>query len=325
MKKIWYRILLDLILVVGAATLYSYRTISMSYHEIGGLVLFGLFVVHLIFNHKWIKSIFVKLFSPKMPLRTRILCVVDILLLLSWAVVIVTGAGISKAIFSFHHMQWKMFHFFIAAVALILTGIHLGFHVKYLGMFFQKLFPIRLPKPAKIILIVVLSVAIVACGAVNYANSGMSRWLSAPFGMAGGPPGGGPGGPGGPSAEANTAEAPQDNASEPSSEPGDRTGGGTEAASGEPADAGAPANQTASNDAAGDAPAQPDAGGVPGGPGGPGGPPSGEMSINWGNVFAIIWQYASIVLAIMTIVGWADHLCLSVKSRKRAKKADASE
>ena len=50
-------------------------------------------------------------------------------------------------------MQWKMPYTLLAAIALILTGIHLGFHVKYLGMFFQKLIPIRLPKLAKTILI----------------------------------------------------------------------------------------------------------------------------------------------------------------------------
>lgn len=142
MKKTWHRLLLDLILLVGLATFYSDKIISMSYHEIGGLVLFGLFVLHLIFNYKWIRNVFVKLFSRKMLLRTRILCLLDVLLLLSWVMVIVSGACISKVVFSFRVMgSWKMLHFFFAALSLILTGIHLGFHVKYLGINLKKFCP----------------------------------------------------------------------------------------------------------------------------------------------------------------------------------------
>ena len=328
MKKTWHRLLLDLIMLVGLATLYSDKIISMSYHEIGGLVLFGLFVLHLIFNRKWIKSIFVKLFSPKILLRTRILCLLDVLLLLSWAMVIVSGACISKVVFSFQVMgQWKILHFFFAALSLILSGIHLGFHVKYLGINLKKLLPIPLPGLVKKILIVALSVVIVVLGASNFTDSGLNRWISMPFAASamGGPSGEMDGGASGEPVEAiavvPTAE-PDPNppvatpvpeiTPEPVIEEESSSAEMTlTQASGEAAEAGAASGESIQSRASGEMSG-----------------PSGEMGmgVRLGSVLELVWQFGSVVLAWMTITGWADSLCLWAKGRIRAgKKPKARE
>lgn len=96
----------------------------------------------------------------------------------------------------------------------------------------------------KKILVVALSVVIVVLGAMNYTDSGLSRWLSMPF----------------------AASA---------------MGG-----------------------------------------------PSGEMGggIRIGRVLALVWQFGSVVLAVMTVTGWVDFLCLWAKRRIRAgKKATSQE
>lgn len=327
MKKTWHRLLLDLIMLVGLATLYSDKIISMSYHEIGGLVLFGLFILHLIFNRKWIKSIFVKLFSKKILLRTRIMCLLDVLLLLSWAMVIVSGACISKVVFSFQVMgQWKMLHFFFAALSLILSGIHLGFHVKYLGINLKKLLPIPLPGLVKKILIVALSVVIVVLGASNFTDSGLNRWISMPFSASA---------MGGPSGEMSrgvaSGESVEAIAVVPTVEPDPNPPVATPApeitpepvieeelssaemtitqAFGEAEEAGTSSGESIQSRASGEM-----------------GGPSSEMGmgIRLGSVLALVWQFGSVVLAVMTITGWVDFLCLWAKGRIRAGKKTKS-
>lgn len=324
MKKTWHRLLLDLILLVGLATFYSDKIISMAYHEIGALVLFGLFILHLIFNHKWIRGVFGKIFSRKMPLRTRIVCILDVLLLLSWTMVIVSGACISKVVFSFRVMgQWKMLHFFFAALSLILSGIHLGMHVKYLGANLKKLCPVSLPRMVKKILLVVLSAVIVILGAVNYADFGLHRWLSMPFAVSavGGPSG--EMGRGAVSAEPSEEPAVTASSAEPASETSAAAASGETALAEEPA---ASAEMTSLQ-----ASAEPEQEAAASGEGsrtrasremGP----SGEMGggARLGRVLALVWQIGSVVLALMTLTGWVDHLCLWAKGRIRAGKAAKS-
>lgn len=330
MKKTWHRLLLDLILLVGLATFYSDKIISMSYHEIGALVLFGLFILHLIFNHKWIKSVFVKIFSRRMPLRTRILCVLDVLLLGSWVMVIVSGACISKVVFSFRVMgQWKMLHSFFAALSLILTGVHLGFHVKYLGVNLKKLLPISLPALGKKILVVVLSVVIVVFGAINYADFGLGRWLSMPFAASA------MGGPSGEMGHGIASGEPEEEISVvvPTAEPDPNPPVGVPAAdvTPEPAvDEESASGEITSTQASGEAAetgtasgelAQSRASGEMGGP-------SGEMGggARIGRVLTLVWQIGSVVLAVMTITGWVEYLCLWARGRIRAgKKAESQE
>ena len=346
MKKTWHRLLLDLILLVGLATFYSDKIISMAYHEIGALVLFGLFILHLIFNYKWIKSVFVKIFSRKIPLRTRLLCILDVLLLLSWAMVIVSGACISKVVFSFRVMgQWKMLHFFFAALSLILTGIHLGFHVKYLGINLKKILPISLPALVKKILVVALSVVIIVFGAMNYSDFGLSRWLSMPFAASamGGPSGemGGPSGEmGGPASgeagrEMGQAEPAADSSAEITEAPAEEAVSEKEPSPvipvyGITADAAVSEAEDNLTEASGEAEESDTASGefthsrASGEMGGPSGEMGGGARI--GRVLMLVWQIGSVVLAVMTVTGWVDSLCLWAKGRIRAgKKAKSRE
>ena len=44
------KLFLDLVLLVLLALMYQKRVISMEFHETGGLVLFGLFLLHKVLN-----------------------------------------------------------------------------------------------------------------------------------------------------------------------------------------------------------------------------------------------------------------------------------
>lgn len=131
-RKIYGKLLMDLVLLVMLALMYRKNAISMHFHETGGLVLCGLFLVHKALNFQWIRTVTAGILGRKAKLNAR--WIVDVLLLLSMTAVLVTGLLISKtlptAITGAHSLQ--VWHYFFAAAALVLSGIHLGLHGAYL-------------------------------------------------------------------------------------------------------------------------------------------------------------------------------------------------
>ena len=166
------RIGLDCALISICATLFSKNVISLMYHEVVGLVLLILFVVHVVFNRKWVSRVF----SGKMKTgRSKATLVVNGLLILSWLVVMVTGVLVSKKLFPFQVSSLNPLHFFSAALALVMTGIHFGLHWNYFWGWIGK--RIRLPK----VVAVILCVVILAFGGYRVVTSSFGRWIVAPF------------------------------------------------------------------------------------------------------------------------------------------------
>ena len=175
MKAILPKILLDILLILVLITLYSKNVISLMYHEVAGLAILGLFVIHLVFSRKWFTTMLKKVFSKGLSARARILSVVDVLLIFSWLGVLTTGILVSKKVFSVQISSLNPWHFFISAVAMILTGIHFGLHWKYFWGFLGK--KIRLNK----VIALALTVIIAGFGVYSIATSSFGRWLVAPF------------------------------------------------------------------------------------------------------------------------------------------------
>ncbi len=180
MKTNGKRILLDLVMILVVSTLYCKNVISLAYHEIMGIVLFVLFALHLIWNRNWIASVFAKHLNRTRSGRTKAMAFLDVLLAVFWGLVFISGILISKKLFSFHFSRnWIRMHFFFAAVALILTGVHLGMHRTYLANVCRNLFSFQkhLTKPAAMVIMVCL----LAFGCYSTASMGMARWITAPF------------------------------------------------------------------------------------------------------------------------------------------------
>lgn len=144
-RKIYEKLLLDLVLLVLLALMYRKQAIGMCFHEWGGLALCGLFLIHKALNWKWIRAVTSGIFQGKVKLNAR--WIVDALLLVSMTAVLLTGLLISKtlptAIANGHGLQ--MWHYFFAAAALVLSGIHLGLHGAHLKNHLWN----RLPLPQK--------------------------------------------------------------------------------------------------------------------------------------------------------------------------------
>lgn len=176
------KILLDIVMVILLVLMFKKNVISMSFHEIGGLVVCGLFVVHMLLNYKWIIGVTKKLFSKGLKFKTRLGYIINVLLLLIMAFIGVSGILISKTIFtniSSNNIFWKIGHQVVSGYGIILVGIHIGLHWDFLRSHFKKFIKIsiKVEKPLGII----CGVLIMVYGMYSIGNSNLIRWISMPF------------------------------------------------------------------------------------------------------------------------------------------------
>lgn len=179
-KKNVLKGVLDLFMVLMAALLYEKGVISIAFHEIAGLVLFGLFVIHIAVNHKWVTTVTKRIFDPKLPIKTKVGYMVNILLLICWVLIGVSGIFISKVIFNFHgSMIWKMIHFSASGFALILVGVHIGLHWNFVKGLLKKGF-VWMKDAATPLGSTCLIIAILF-GAYSVTTTSFTRWITMPF------------------------------------------------------------------------------------------------------------------------------------------------
>ena len=104
------------------------------FHEIAGLAICLCYILHMVLNWSWIKVTTVRFFRKNAG-RSRLNYVMDILLLASFTLIIVSGMAIARMInFSWlgfdieHRMIYRSIHTSISMLALIIAGIHVGLH-----------------------------------------------------------------------------------------------------------------------------------------------------------------------------------------------------
>lgn len=175
------KLTLDVIMLLIVALLYEKRVISMSFHEIAGLGIFFLFLIHLVFNQKWIKHVSKRILDKTLPRKTKLGYIVNCLLLISWILVGVSGAFISKVVFHFNvgGMLWKTVHYTSAAVSLILLGVHIGLHGAWIKGILSKstLWMKRTAKPIGVACLVV----VLLFGVYSVKTTNLIQWLAMPI------------------------------------------------------------------------------------------------------------------------------------------------
>ncbi len=130
MKQTAVKFLLNVVITGFFMALMEPKLTGMGLHEWGGLAIGLFFIVHILLHSKWIAGV-TKVFAKKLPVKTRVKYLLDVLLLSGFSLIIVSGMGISKTIdFSWLHMEnsvpWKGLHVSGSMITLIAVGIHLG-------------------------------------------------------------------------------------------------------------------------------------------------------------------------------------------------------
>ena len=175
-KKTVVKVALDVLMIVVIALMYRKQALGLAFHEIGGLLLIAVFFVHKGLNFEWIRRVTVKLRTADS--RTRLMWIVDALMLVAFLIVGVSGVMISKVAFPGLAVQggpWKALHYGCAALSLILVGVHLGLHYRYLKGIFSRW--IRLPRAVAAVLVLLL----MAYGVYGVTSTSFIRWLAMPF------------------------------------------------------------------------------------------------------------------------------------------------
>lgn len=184
-KRITVKLLLDIAMCLVLVLLYNSHVLTLDFHEIAGIAILGVFLIHILLNRSWVVSVGRKLFSRSTPARTKFSYWMTVLLVISFLLIVVSGLFISKVLFkgAFTNVPggngfWRDVHLFFSAVSLILVGIHLGLYWDVVRSFFRRY--ITLPPTTAKVTCRVLLAAILVWGVYSMPTAGFASWLAAP-------------------------------------------------------------------------------------------------------------------------------------------------
>ncbi|WP_050793331.1 DUF4405 domain-containing protein [Ruminococcus albus] len=120
-------------MIAALPVLMCYSIVGETAHEVIGIAMFCLFILHHILNFGWIKT----LFKGKYDLRRSVNTVVNALIFLCMIGLMYSGIVISKHVFTFVYIGGSMFartvHILCAYWGLALMSVYLGMHISQMA------------------------------------------------------------------------------------------------------------------------------------------------------------------------------------------------
>jgi len=121
----------DFAMLALLVVVYSVSATGILIHEILGLIIYVFFIIHLLYNYKWIKNVTKRIFDNSLNEKTKFMYLIDLLLLLMFIVVGISGIMISKYIFKIGiKYVWGYIHIVSSALTVLLLGFHIELHLK---------------------------------------------------------------------------------------------------------------------------------------------------------------------------------------------------
>ncbi|MDF2787619.1 MAG: hypothetical protein K0S80_717 [Neobacillus sp.] len=152
MKKITYvKFAIDILMAVTFVLFFNKQVLGgLTFHEIAGLAIAAVFFTHVLLNWQWVKKVTVKLFDRKLPVKTKVGYVLNLLLLITMAFIIISGIFISKVVFpniNIGNERWfQVTHISISFLVLILVAAHVGLHWKWVVNVFKNIVHLKSQK-----------------------------------------------------------------------------------------------------------------------------------------------------------------------------------
>lgn len=175
MKKI--KIIIDILMFVVTVLLMEIEVIGFLSHEILGMLLGILILIHIVLNFKWIKQVTKNFKSTNT--KTKIMYAIDIFTMVIYFGAIICGMLISHEIFNSSlrtNVYMMLAHITFGRLAVIIMFIHLGMH---LDRMLAKIKSKSIKRTIYILYIIIsLSVAIYSI----YALTNSFQWIYV-FGM----------------------------------------------------------------------------------------------------------------------------------------------
>jgi hypothetical protein len=170
MKKITYvKFAIDILMAVTFVLFFNKQVLGgLTFHEIAGLATAAVFFTHVLLNWQWVKKVSVKLFDRKLPVKTKLGYVLNLLLLITMAFIIISGILISKVVFpniNIGNERWfQVTHISISFLVLILVAAHVGLHWKWVVNVFKNIVHFKSKKRSLGIAAKVATVALLVFG-----------------------------------------------------------------------------------------------------------------------------------------------------------------
>lgn len=186
MKKFILKILLDIILTVGMIALMDTAFTGMMLHELAGIGIFILFIVHNLLNLKWIKNVATKLFSKKTKGTVKLMILLNLLMFLDFTTVIISGIGMSQELFNLWETNsdvasWIAVHNSASYFGLILIAVHLGLHWGMIMAAMRKAFKLKPENRLRTILARIAAVIMMIFGVRGMVNQNILYAIGEPF------------------------------------------------------------------------------------------------------------------------------------------------
>lgn len=179
-KKLWLKLLLDLVMLIVFSLLLWKNNFGIAFHEIAGLAILTVFLLHILLNWRWVCQVTKHFFSKNMTPLVRIEWILNVALVICFLCIGVSGALMSRVVFHFSvGGNWKTLHYFCSALALIFVGIHLGLHLTMIGKVLHQ--RLHLPLVVERILLTCFLLAVVVTGIYSLTSTSFSMWLRMPF------------------------------------------------------------------------------------------------------------------------------------------------
>lgn len=179
-KKTIFKLIFDLCMFITLMILYKKNIISLDFHEIAGLVVLGAMLIHVLINGGWVKAVTGKIFQKGFSTKQKVNWIVDFLELITVIGLIVTSLLINKRTFPAigNHKELNPYHFFFAAVLLVLVGIHVGLHFSFIK---NSIGGVKKSSVVSRIIFIIAGVISGGFGIYSICTTGFLRWIKAPF------------------------------------------------------------------------------------------------------------------------------------------------
>ena len=137
------RLMLDIFLTILFISLIYPRETGFQFHEIAGLGIAVLFLVHIALNWSWCKSITKNIFNPRLKSKPKLFYLLDCISCITAAGIIITGIMISQVLFPSQGMishTVVLLHKWISYSGLVLFGLHIALHWRFIVETVPRLF-----------------------------------------------------------------------------------------------------------------------------------------------------------------------------------------
>lgn len=151
MKKLNLKIIIDIVMTIIFLLLMWLDGTGVLWHELLGLYVGLMFIIHLVLNRDWIKAVTLRFSKAKRKIKG--MYVLNVLLLIDILAIVISGVLISQILFldwfSVDLLLWSTIHHIASYFGLVLIAVHIGLHWKMIMCVFCKLFKIKQESPLR--------------------------------------------------------------------------------------------------------------------------------------------------------------------------------